>query len=108
MKRARAVRAAPLTLQPGECVQEINLSWNPLRPKGGIAIAKGVAPHPRLQVLDLSWCGLGDEGASALGPCCQVNQVCVCVCAWLLSSYLNSFCMRDSRSNWVASPYCTI
>ena len=55
--------------------QEVNLSWNPLRPKGGVAIAKGAAPHVKLQVLDLSWCGLQDEGASALGPCCQVSQV---------------------------------
>jgi hypothetical protein len=58
---------------------------------GARAIAEGLANNSKLQRLDLSWNGLEDDGASALGRCLHKNdtlqvrayaRVRVRVCDW--------------------------
>ena len=39
-----------LSPQINICLQELNLSWNKLRPKGAMAIAEGLKPNLTLQV----------------------------------------------------------
>lgn len=77
-RHARHSWRRPCVLTGGVATQELNLSWNVVRPKGGIAIAQGASAHARLQVLDISWCGVQDKGAEAFGACCETNQVLPC------------------------------
>ncbi|KAF5827747.1 flagellar associated protein [Dunaliella salina] len=62
------------SLKTNNCLQELILSWNKLRPKGVIAIAESLKPNMALQVLGLAWCGVQDAGALALGTTLKSNQ----------------------------------
>lgn len=55
-------------------LEYLNLSWNHLRGKGGIAIGKGLRANCSLQILDLSWNGFADEGAAAVGESLKENN----------------------------------
>lgn len=55
-------------------LEYLNLSWNHLRGKGGIAIGRGLRANCSLQTLDLSWNGLADEGAAAVGESLKENN----------------------------------
>ncbi|GFS13189.1 leucine-rich repeat-containing protein 74B-like [Elysia marginata] len=56
-------------------LQDLNLSWNHFRNKGGKYLSKGLGENPALKCLDLSWNGLEDEGAAAVGKALSTNGV---------------------------------
>lgn len=64
--------------------QEVYVSGNMLRPRGGQAIADSMTANVKLLILDLSRCGIQDAGAGALGDACRSNQVRSVV--WIQSS----------------------
>ena len=48
-------------------ITDLDLSWNHIRMRGGIEIAKGVKDSVCLKLFNLSWNGLGDDGAKEMG-----------------------------------------
>ena len=55
-------------------LEYLNLSWNHLRGKGGIAIGRGLRANCSLKTLNLSWNGFADEGAAAVGESLKENN----------------------------------
>lgn len=55
-------------------LKTLDLSWNHLRGRGAIAIAKGLENNCRLHALLLAWNGFGDDGACAVAKALQENS----------------------------------
>lgn len=60
-------------------LKRLDISWNPFRSRGVIAIAEGLKPNLSVQSIDLAWVGMQDAGAEAIGAMLQLNQVCLIV-----------------------------
>ena len=55
-------------------LKTLDLSWNHLRGRGSIAIAKGLENNYSLHTLLLAWNGFGDEGACAVAKALLENN----------------------------------
>ncbi|XP_064621795.1 leucine-rich repeat-containing protein 74B-like [Lineus longissimus] len=55
-------------------LERLNISWNKIRKKGGVALCMALAHNSSLKDLDISWNGLGFEGSVALGEMLRTNR----------------------------------
>lgn len=61
--------------QVNNTLKRLDVSWNPFRSRGVIAIAEGLKPNLSVQSIDLAWVGMKDPGAEAIGAMLHLNQV---------------------------------
>jgi len=53
---------------------DLNLKWNSLRAKGGVAVAEALKSNGVLNKVDLGWNGMGDAGAAAISEMLEANS----------------------------------